>query len=118
MRVSCFFGFHKWERIESESYGNHTIILKCPKCGSRVQFDYTDAGAQFVSGEVTWIKPKTPKQKAALRKYFKRILKRYKILDVAGLPKRDKNGFSYSLGNRKQRRATARGYNRFKKGLK
>ena len=53
-----------------------------------------------------------------MRKYFYRVLKKFKALEKAGLPKRDKNGFSYSLGNRKQRRATARNYNRFKRGVK
>lgn len=118
MKCFCFFGFHAWKKIESESYGNHTTILRCPRCKSEISFEYSDAGAQRVSGKISWIKPRTRKQVVALQKYFNKILKKYKVLDAAGLPKRDKNGFSYSLGNRKQRRATARGYNRYKRSKK
>lgn len=92
--------------------------MRCPRCKTEIIFEYTDAGAQRVSGKVPWIKPRTRKQISSLQKYFYRILKKYKVLDAAGLPKRDKNGFSYSLGNRKQRRATARAYNRYKRSVK
>lgn len=118
MKFFCFFGFHTWKKIVSESYGTHKVVLRCPRCKSEIRFEYTDVGAQHISGNISWIKPRTHKQVIALRKYFKRILKKYKILDAAGLPKRDKNGFSYSLGNRKQRRATAQAYNRDKKRIK
>lgn len=118
MKLSCFFGFHAWEKLESESYGTHTTILRCPRCKSEIRFEYTDAGAQHISGKISWITPRTHKQVIALRKYFNKILNKYKVLDAAGLPKRDKNGFSYSLGNRKQRRAIARGYNRYKRSRK
>lgn len=118
LKILCFLGFHRWKKIESESYGTHTVILRCERCKSEIRFEYTDAGAQHISGQISWIKPRTSKQKAAVRKYFKTILKKHKILEMAGLPKRDKNGFSYSLGNRKQRRATARNYNRYKRSIK
>lgn len=118
MKFLCFLGFHKWHKYESSSYGNHMTLLCCPRCKSEIKFIYTDAGAQHISGKISWIKPRTHKQVVALRKYFKRILTKHKILDAAGLPKRDKNGFSYSLGNRKQRRAMAKGYNRYKRSVK
>lgn len=118
MKILCFLGFHRWKKIESESYGTHSVIMRCERCKSEIVFEYTDAGAQHISGKISWIKPRTQKQVVAVRKYFKAILKKHKILDMAGLPKRDKNGFSYSLGNRKQRRATARSYNRYKRSIK
>ncbi|MCQ2608568.1 MAG: hypothetical protein MJ197_07780 [Bacteroidales bacterium] len=118
MKILCFLGFHRWKKIESESYGTHAVIMRCPRCQSEICFEYTDAGAQTISGKISWIKPRTAKQFSALRKYFKSILKKHKVFDKAGLPKRDKNGFSYSLGNRKQRRLTARNYNRYKRSIK
>ena len=117
-KILCFLGFHNWEKLESESYNAHTTIIKCDRCKSEIIFKVTDAGAQEVMGKISWIKPRTRKQIYALQKYFKSVLKKYKVLEQAGLPKRDKNGFSYSLGNRKQRRATAKSYNRYKRSVK
>lgn len=117
-KILCVLGFHAWEKLESESYSTRTTILRCPRCGAEIRFECTYAGAQRVSGRIPWKRIRTHKQAAAMRKYFYRVLKKFKALEKAGLPKRDKNGFSYSLGNRKQRRATARNYNRFKKGVK
>lgn len=117
-KLLCYLGFHQWEKLESESYNVRTTFLRCPRCKSEIVFSASDAGAQEVRGKISWIKPRTAKQYAAVQKYFKRILSKYKILQDAGLPRRDKNGFSYSLGNRKQRRARAQAYNRYVRSVK